>query len=107
MKLNKPYTNKQYAELAIYCNQNNCHIEDKEDYLEAVSNPPAPEPTYAQKRIDEYPLIGDQLDMIYWDIVNGTSIWKDTISAVKEKYPKPIEQVNDQVKQEDKEVENV
>lgn len=40
MILNKPYTNKQYADLAVYCNSNNCHIEDKEDYLEAVENPP-------------------------------------------------------------------
>lgn len=40
MILNKPYTNKQYADLAVYCNSNNCHIEDKGDYLEAVENPP-------------------------------------------------------------------
>lgn len=41
MKLNKPYTNKQYADLAVYCNQNGLIIEDKGDYLEAV-NPPEP-----------------------------------------------------------------
>lgn len=40
MILNKPYTNKQYADLAVYCNSNNCHIEDKGDYLEAVENEP-------------------------------------------------------------------
>lgn len=40
MIVNKPYTNKQYADLAVYCNQNNCHIEDKGDYLESVENPP-------------------------------------------------------------------
>lgn len=40
MILIKPYTNKQYADLAVYCNSNNCHIEDKGDYLEAVENPP-------------------------------------------------------------------
>ena len=39
MKLNKPYTNKQYADLAVYCNKNGLIIEDKGDYLEAV-NPP-------------------------------------------------------------------
>lgn len=39
MKLPKPYTTKQYAELAIFCNQNNCRIEDKGDYLESVPNP--------------------------------------------------------------------
>ena len=39
MKLNKPYTNAQYANLAVYCNKNGLIIEDKGDYLEAV-NPP-------------------------------------------------------------------
>ena len=41
MKLNKPYTNAQYANLAVYCNKNCLIIEDKGDYLEAV-NPPEP-----------------------------------------------------------------
>lgn len=41
MKLNKPYTNKEYADLAVYCNKNGKVIEDKGDYLEAV-NPPEP-----------------------------------------------------------------
>ena len=39
MKLNKPYTNAQYADLAVYCNKNGLIIEDKGDYLESV-NPP-------------------------------------------------------------------
>ena len=38
MIVNKPYTNKEYANLAVYCNNNNCHIEDKGDYLESVEN---------------------------------------------------------------------
>lgn len=38
MKLNKPYTNKEYADLAVYCNENNCHIVDKGDYLESEQN---------------------------------------------------------------------
>ena len=41
MKLNKPYTNAQYADLAVYCNENSLIIEDKGDYLEAA-NPPEP-----------------------------------------------------------------
>lgn len=41
MKLNKPYTNAQYADLAVYCNKNGKVIEDFGDYLEAV-NPPEP-----------------------------------------------------------------
>ena len=42
MKLNKPYTNAKYADLAVYCNNNGKVIEDKGDYLEAVN---LPEPT--------------------------------------------------------------
>lgn len=43
MIINKPYTNKQYADLSCYCNENDCHIEDKGDYLESVLNEhPAP-----------------------------------------------------------------
>ena len=46
MKLNKPYTNKEYADLAVYCNENGKVIEDKGNYLEAVK-PNAP--TVAEK----------------------------------------------------------
>lgn len=49
---------------------------------------PQPEPTYQDLRRAEYPTIGDQLDMIYWDKVNNTNNWVDTITAVKNKYPK-------------------
>ncbi len=44
--------------------------------------------TYDQKREKEYPHVKDQLDMIYKDQVNGTTTWRDAITAVKEKYPK-------------------
>jgi len=43
---------------------------------------------YARSRASEYPSIGDQLDMLYHDKVNGTSTWQDAIQAVKDKYPK-------------------
>ena len=44
---------------------------------------------YARKRVREYPLIGDQLDMQYHDLVDSTTTWADAIAAVKSKYPKP------------------
>ena len=50
MKLNKPYTNTQYADLAVYCNKNGLVIEDKGDYLEAV-NPPEPSIEEKQSRV--------------------------------------------------------
>ena len=33
--------------------------------------------------------VEEQLDMQYWDLVNGTTTWKDHVAAVKAKYPKP------------------
>jgi len=43
---------------------------------------------YQRDRAEEYPSIQDQLDMQYWDKVNGTNTWQDAINAVKNKYPK-------------------
>ena len=45
MRIDKPYTNKQYADLASYCNHNSCHIEDRGGYLESVENTPHEETT--------------------------------------------------------------
>ncbi len=44
---------------------------------------------YKDKRRLEYPTIADQLDMIYHDAMDGTTTWKDAITAVRTKYPKP------------------
>ncbi len=44
---------------------------------------------YQRDRETEYPTWKDQLDMQYWDQVNGTTIWKDTIAKVKSDNPKP------------------
>lgn len=41
--------------------------------------------TYANKRVAEYPSIGEQLDDIYHNGIDG---WKGTIKAIKDKYPK-------------------
>ena len=50
--------------------------------------PARPEPSYAEKRAAEYPPIPEQLDMIYWDKVNGTQVWQNKIAEIKAKYPK-------------------
>lgn len=50
--------------------------------------PPTDTRTYVEKRQAEYKTIPEQLDMIYWDRVNGTNHWQSHISAVKQKYPK-------------------
>ena len=43
---------------------------------------------YQRDRATEYPSIEDQLDMQYWDKVNGTSTWQEKINEIKNKYPK-------------------
>ena len=35
-----------------------------------------------------YPSTGDQLDMQYWDQVNGTTTWQDSVAKVKADNPK-------------------
>ena len=41
-----------------------------------------------EARITAYGSISDQLDMQYWDEVNGTTTWKDHIAKVKGDNPK-------------------
>jgi hypothetical protein len=40
------------------------------------------------QRDRQYPSIGDQLDMQYHDLLNGTTTWKDAIAKVKSDNPK-------------------
>ena len=47
---------------------------------------------YRDQRRLQYPALGDQLDMIYHDLVNGTTVWKNTITAIKAANPKPTTQ---------------
>lgn len=81
-----------------WCQKNNALISDehiqKNDegiavggYYEIVPRPPKTL-SYDKKRQLAYPAIESQLDMLYWDKVNGTTVWQDTIRAVKETYPK-------------------
>lgn len=50
--------------------------------------PAEPEKPYTEKRMAEYPAISEQLDMLYWDKVNGTNLWQEKITEIKNKYPK-------------------
>ena len=43
---------------------------------------------YQRDRATAYPTIKEQLDMQYWDNVNGTTIWEDAIAKVKSDNPK-------------------
>ncbi len=44
---------------------------------------------YKSDRQSAYASIQDQLDMQYWDGVNGTTTWADHIAQVKSDNPKP------------------
>lgn len=61
----------------------------KKTFLEIkyIESNPFP-PDYKVLRAKEYPPIEEQLDLIYWDKINGTNNWEKAILAVKEKYPK-------------------
>ena len=43
---------------------------------------------YQRDRATAYPTIQEQLDMQYWDKVNGTTNWEDAIAKVKSDNPK-------------------
>ena len=44
--------------------------------------------SYKEARSLAYPPIIDQLDMLYWDKRKGTTTWRDTITEIKDLYPK-------------------
>ena len=44
---------------------------------------------YQRERATADPSIQEQLDMQYWEKVNGTTNWEDAIAKVKADTPKP------------------
>lgn len=58
----------KYSALAKWCNENDCHIEDKGDYYEVVKTP-APEPM---------PIEPSQLDIIEAQVMY-TALMTDTL----------------------------
>ena len=65
-------------------------IEDIALGNETVEGPDVIEPSYVELRTAAYPSMVDQLDMQYWDGVNGTTTWADAIQAVKDEHPTSI-----------------
>ena len=43
---------------------------------------------YQRERATAYPSIQEQLDLQYWDKVNGTTNWENAIAKVKSDIPK-------------------
>lgn len=52
-------------------------------------------PSYIEQRQRAYPPLSEQLDMIYWDKINNTHNWQETITAIKSQFPKPVMEEND------------
>ena len=44
---------------------------------------------YRERRKAKFAAVEDQLDMQYWDAVNGTTTWKAHVAKVKADNPKP------------------
>ena len=65
-------------------------IEDIALGNDTVEGPDVVEPSYVELRQAAYPSMAAQLDMQYWDGVNGTTTWADAIQAVKNQYPTTI-----------------
>ena len=58
------------------------------DAFEAQANEVERINNIRSQRANNYPSLANQLDMQYWDKINGTNKWQQAINAVKQKYPK-------------------
>ena len=97
MIIKKPYTDIQYADLAVYCNCNDCHIEDKGDYLESVPNE-HPAPTYEEQREARAKAYSIEVDPITLQI----SRLRD-----EEQTPEIIEKVNELLQKRNEVVKDI
>ena len=80
--------NKIYSNLIIYDDSKSKPSEN--DCSNGLTNLQAEYDAnqYQRDRATAYPSIQDQLDMQYWDNVNGTTNWEDAIAKVKAENPK-------------------
>tara|TARA_R100000008_G_scaffold83907_1_gene70034 strand:+ start:472 stop:801 length:330 start_codon:yes stop_codon:yes gene_type:complete len=79
--------NKIYANLVVHDGGSKPSEDDCTNGLKALQDAwDLENNSYKSKRRDEYPSVVDQLDYIYH---NGIDVWKATIKATKDKYPKP------------------
>jgi hypothetical protein len=44
---------------------------------------------YQRDRAKAYPSLEEQMDMQYWDKINGTNNWETKIAEIKAQFPKP------------------
>ena len=65
-------------------------IEDIALGNDTVEGPDVVTEGYETLRAAAYPSMAEQLDMQYWDNVNGTTTWADAIQVIKDEYPKTM-----------------
>ena len=83
-------TNKIYANLIVHDGGSKPSESDCTSGLAALQAAwDLENDSYKSKRRDAFPSLAEQLDMQYWDAVNGTTTWKDAIAKVKSDNPKP------------------
>lgn len=113
MIINKPYTNKEYADLAVYCNNNGMIIEDKGEYLESVLPPEPLPPTREEIEAIRKQLYISEVDPItchiqrlgdeeqtaevITEIASLVEERKTKVAEIKARYPYPAEPVVDTV----------
>lgn len=65
----------------------------KEHGSKSYTTPVEYTPDYKDLRRERYPSVEDQLDMMYWDKINLTNKWHDTITEIKKQFPKTVTSV--------------
>lgn len=81
--------NEEITDISPYQSIIDSHAQKKTELETQEQEAEAFKETYEYKRSVAYPSIEEQMDMMYWDNVNGTTTWKDKIAEVKEANPKP------------------
>mgnify|MGYP003138195036 CR=1 FL=1 len=81
--------NKVYANLVVHDGGSKPSEADCTNGLKALQDAwDLENDSYKSKRRNEYPSLQEQLDLQYWDQVNGTTKWKEAIAKVKADNPK-------------------
>tara|TARA_B100000902_G_scaffold311916_1_gene301898 strand:- start:90 stop:389 length:300 start_codon:yes stop_codon:yes gene_type:complete len=89
---------KAYPETVTICDTNGVFDKDQKqitleqskiDTARTTLTTEAAAIKYKSDRAAAFASTGDQLDMQYWDAVNGTTTWKDHVAKVKSDNPKP------------------
>ena len=82
------FTKADVAPRNINCKLVELSDAEKQAIVDEWNAPEIDDRTYAEKRAEAYAPIAEQLDMMYWDSVNGSRTWLDHVEAVKEAHPK-------------------